>query len=120
MGFLVIMKTNETKLQEALKKKEDNHAKIKRHIQMGYVKGRIFPNGGMIVYETPKKIQHWHDTRTLINLVSEAFVRNEIWSGKRQCFINGKWQLQIRGKHLRRLLKARPDWKCTGRMIVEK
>jgi hypothetical protein len=39
--------------------------------------------------------------------------------GERYCPINGKWQLQIRGKHMRRLLKAKPEWKQVGRKIVE-
>ena len=93
-----------------------NH--LKRRIEMGYVPGKILPNGA--VYQTtPKGIQHWYDTRTLVRLVTEAFERNEKVSGCRVCHINGKWRLQIRGKHLRRLLKAMPMVKCTGRLLIE-
>lgn len=72
-----------------------NQEKLKRRIEMGYINGTM--SHGLFFESKPKGIQNWYDTRTLINLVSEAFVRNESWSGKRQCFINGKWQLQIRG-----------------------
>ena len=33
------------------------------------------------------------------------------------CHINGKWQLQVRGKDLRRLLKSDPTLVCLGRVI---
>lgn len=93
-----------------------NH--LKRRIEMGYVPGKILPNGA--VYQTiPKGIQHWYDTRTLVRLVTEAFDRNEKVSDRRVCHINGRWRLQIRGKHLRRLLKAMPKVKCTGRLLIE-
>ena len=103
------------KVKEKRRRQSD---RLRRHIEMGYVKGRVHPNG---VIETfgPKGIQHWYDTRTLVQRVTERFDLNEAVSGRRVCHINGKWQLQIRGKHLRRLLKAMPNVKQVGRMLVE-
>lgn len=102
------------------KKRAAETERLRRHIEMGYINGKIHPNG-MISYRTaPKGIQHWYDTRTLVKLVTEAFDRNETAIGKRICYINGKWQLQIRGKHLRRLLKAMPNVKQVGSILVEK
>jgi hypothetical protein len=106
------------KLEEAKKRRELTYARLKRRIEMGYIKGKILPNGA--AYQTaPKGIQNWYDTRTLVHRVTEIFDRNEKTVGRRICHINGKWQLQIRGKHLRRLLKAMPNVKQTGRMLVE-
>jgi hypothetical protein len=95
-----------------------NAEKLKRRIEMGYIKGKIYPND--MEYQTSAKgIQNWYDTKTLVRLVTEAFDRNEKVDGRRVCYINGKWRLQIRGKHLRRLLKAMPNVKQIGRMLVE-
>lgn len=92
--------------------------RLRRHIEMGYVKGRVHPNGALETFGY-KGIQHWYDTRTLVRRVTERFDLNEAASGRRVCHINCKWQLQIRGKHLRRLLKAMPSVKQVGRMLVE-
>ena len=92
--------------------------RLKRQIELGYIKGRVLPNG-CVVQVTPKGIQHWYDTRTLVRLVTEAFDRNESAGYGRICWINGRWQLQIRGKHMRRLLKAMPHVKQVGRTLVE-
>jgi hypothetical protein len=102
----------------ANQKRVENVARRKRRIEMGYENGKILPNG-VAVITSPSGIQHWYDTRTLVKLVTEAFDRNEKVSGRRVCHINGKWRLQIRGKHLRRLLKAMPNVKQIGRMLVE-
>jgi hypothetical protein len=107
------------RLEEAKAQRERNFAKTVRRIELGYIKGKIHPNG-VIAYQTsPKGIQNWYDTRTLVRLVTENFDRNEATCGRRVCHINGKWRLQIRGKHLRRLLKAMPNVKQIGRMLVE-
>jgi hypothetical protein len=107
------------RLEEAKAQRERNFAKTVRRIELGYIKGKIHPNG-VIAYQTsPKGIQNWYGTRTLVRLVTERFDINERASGRRVCHINGKWQLQIRGKHLRRLLKAMPNVKQIGRMLVE-
>ena len=82
--------------------------RLLRRIAMGYVQPK--PSKG---------IKNWYDTRTLVTRVTEIFDRNEAVYGRRVCHINGKWQLQIRGKHLRRLLKAMPNVKQVGRMLVE-
>lgn len=92
--------------------------RLRRHIEMGYVKGRVHPNGALETFRS-KGIQHWYNTRTLVRRVTERFDLNESVSGRRVCHINGKWQLQIRGKHLRRLLKAMPNVKQVGRMLIE-
>lgn len=92
--------------------------KLKRHIEMGYIDGEILPNGAIIVRKNTKYIPY--STRELITRVTEAFDRREKYDGKRVCYINGKWQLQIRGKHLRRLLKAMPNVECKGRMLIDK
>lgn len=105
-------------IADANQKRIANAATKKRRIEMGYNKGKVHPNG-MVVTTSPKGIQHWHDTRTLVRLVTEAFDRNGTDGGRRVCHINGKWRLQIRGKHLRRLLKAMPNVKQVGRMLVE-
>jgi hypothetical protein len=90
----------------------------KRLVEMGYINGKVYPNG-MVATFSPKGIQNWYDTRTLVKRVTEAFDRNEKAGSGRICWINGKWQLQIRGKHLRRLLKAMPNVKQVGRKLVE-
>lgn len=82
--------------------------RLLRRIAMGYVQPK--PSKG---------IKNWYDTRTLVTRVTENFDRNEKASGRRVCYINGRHQLQIRGKHLRRLLKAMPNVKQVGRMLVE-
>lgn len=81
---------------------------LPRRIAMGYIQPK-----------SSKRIENWYDTRTLVTRVTEIFDHNEATYGRRVCHINGKWQLQIRGKHLRRLLKAMPNVKQVGRMLVE-
>lgn len=108
----------DVKLEQARLKRAQNYARNQRRIEMGYIKGVALPDGSFIA-TTPKGIQNWYDTRTLVRLVTNRFDLNEKASGRRVCHINSKWQLQIRGKHLRRLLKAMPKVKCTGRMLVE-
>lgn len=105
-------------IAEANQKRAENAEKLRRRVEMGYVKGKIHSNG-IVETNTPKGIQNWYDTRTLVRLVTARFDLNEKASGRRVCYINGKWQLQIRGKHLRRLLKAMPNVKQVGRMLVE-
>ncbi len=105
-------------IAEANQKRIANAEKLRRRVELGYIKGEIRPNG-VVVTTSPKGIQNWYDTRTLVRLVTEKFDLNEKVSGRRICHINGKWQLQIRGKHLRRLLKAMPNVKQIGRMLVE-
>jgi len=90
-------------------------------IRDGVIKGKIVKTskGEHPIVWHPKGIQHYYDTRTLINMVEDRMDRIEAYNGQRYCPINGRWMLQIRGKHLRRLLKARPDWKQVGRRIVD-
>ena len=106
------------KLEEAKKRQIDSRARLKRRIEMGYINGEVYPNSVIIALKS-KGIQYWYDTRTLVKYVTEAFDRNEAGGFGRVCWINGKWQLQIRGKHLRRLLKAMPKVKQVGRKLVE-
>lgn len=105
-------------IAEANQKRAANAEKLRRRVEMGYVKGKIHSNG-VVETNTSKGIQHWYDTRTLITLVTKQFDIHEALDGRRVCYINKKWQLQIRGKHLRRLLKAMPNVKQIGRMLVE-
>ena len=107
------------KLEDAKKQRLLNQERLRRRIEMGYIKGKVHLNGAISYQTSPKGIQNWYDTRTLVKLVTEAFDRNEAVSGRRVCHINGKWRLQIRGKHLRRLLKVMPNVKQIGRMLVE-
>jgi len=90
----------------------------KRLVEMGYINGLVHWDGSVQTF-SPKGIQNWYDTRTLVKRVTEAFDRNEKAGSGRICWINDKWQLQIRGKHLRRLLKAMPNVKQVGRKLVE-
>jgi glutamine cyclotransferase len=105
-------------IESANRKRDENLNKIKRRIEMGYINGKVYPNGS-IMTTSPKGIQNWYTTSELVKLVSERFDRNESLLGRRICYINGKYQLQIRGKHLRRLLKVMPNVKQIGRMLVE-
>jgi hypothetical protein len=105
-------------IAEANQQRAANAEKLRRRVELGYIKGEIRPNG-VVVTTSPKGIQNWYDTRTLVRLVSERMDMMEAAFGQRYCPINGKWQLQIRGKHMRRLLKAKPEWKQFGRKIVE-
>lgn len=106
-------------IAEANEKRAANAEKLRRRIELGYIKGKVYPDGRISYQTSPKGIQHWYDTRTLVTKVTENFDRNEKTSGRRICHINSKWQLQIRGKHLRRLLKAMPNVKQVGRMLIE-
>lgn len=105
-------------IAEANEKRAAAAEKRRRHVELGYIKGKIHPNG-VVETNTQKGIQHWYDTRTLVKMVTEKFDIHEALDGRRVCYINKKWQLQIRGKHLRRLLKAMPNVKQVGRMLVE-
>jgi hypothetical protein len=105
-------------IAQANKRRSENQDKLRRHVELGYIKGEIRPDS-VFLTRSPKGIQNWYDTRTLIRLVSERMDMMEAAFGQRYCPINGKWQLQIRGKHKRRLLKAKPEWKQFGRKIVE-
>ncbi len=109
---------HDTLLNKAKEKRVRNIERKKRRIELGYENGKILPNGNAVIIK-PKGIQHWYSTRQLIQMITVIFDKNEALTGKRICHINGKWQLQIRGKHLRRLLKAMPKVKQIGRMLVE-
>lgn len=104
---------NEIK-QQRIRREE----KLKRDIESGLVNGVLYPNGSYIVYK-PKGIQNQHDTRKLVEEVTKIMDRFEEMGHGRICPINGKWMLQIRGKHLRRLLKKMPNVKQKGRYLVQ-
>ena len=59
------------------------------------------------------KIKVWMTTRQLIDAIGNKL---EVFDG--MIPINGKWNLQIRGKHLRRL-KKKMKIKQVGRYIVK-
>lgn len=109
---------NEEFIRQVNERREREKARRRRRMELGY-DGWQKRDDGSFFKCTPKGIQHWYDTRTLVKRVTERFNLNEAASGRRVCHINGKWQLQIRGKHLRRLLKAMPNVKQVGRMLIE-
>ena len=98
--------------KEAEEGRRRNEAKRRRAIESGLIKGGVTKNGVWWSTE-PKGIQNWHDTRTLIRLVTREI---EI---KGYCPINIKHCLQIRGKHLRRLLKKMPYLEQRGNKLVD-
>lgn len=90
----------------------------KRRMELGY-DGWQKRSDGSFFERTPKGIQNYYTTRQLIEMVSTRMDYFEASGSGRICYINSKHQLQIRGKHLRRLLKAMPNVKQIGRMLVE-
>jgi hypothetical protein len=87
---------------------------------MGYLEGKIFNNGNAyILYKQPER-KYFYTTRQLKEKVLEIMDKNEENGLGRICDINNKHQLQIRGKHLRRLLKSMPNVKQVGRKLVQK
>lgn len=99
-------------------KRRRNQERKQRRMELGYDGWQKRPDGSFFK-RTPKGIQHWYDTRTLVKLVSDRMDIFESSGRGRICYINNKHQLQIRGKHLRRLLKAMPNVKQIGRILVE-
>jgi hypothetical protein len=98
--------------REAQDVRQRAEAKRRRAIVSGMIKGGVTKNG--VWWSTESKgIQIWHDTKTLIRLVT-----NEI-EIKGYCPINIKHCLQIRGKHLRRLLKKMPYLEQRGNILVD-
>jgi hypothetical protein len=93
--------------------------RTRRAIESGFIQGKILANGAVST-TSPKGIQHWYDTRTLVQKVTTQMDRMEAYSGRRVCYINGMHQLQIRGKHLRRLLKKMPNVEQVGGMLIER
>ena len=98
--------------KEAEEGRRRNEAKRRRAIESGLINGKIFNSGSFVVYG-PKGIQNWHDTRTLIRLVTERIEKIGY------CPINTRHCLQIRGKHLRRLLKKMPYLEQRGNKLVD-
>ena len=98
--------------EEVRKKRIRQKEKLLRDIESGLVNGKIFNSGSFVVY-SPKGIQNWHDTRTLIRLVTERIEKIGY------CPINTRHCLQIRGKHLRRLLKKMPYLEQRGNRLVD-
>jgi hypothetical protein len=93
-------------------------ARQRRRIEMGYEPGKIHANGGISIH-IPFKGFKPYSTRQLVEMVRERMDIAERGGGDRVCYINNKHQLQIRGKHLRRLLKAMPGVRQQGRKLVQ-
>lgn len=93
-------------------------ARKRRHIELGYIPGKIHANGAISI-RVPFKGFKPHSTRQLVNAVKERMDRSEASGGRRICPINNKHQLQIRGKDLRRLLKAMPGVRQEGRALIQ-
>ena len=108
----------EQRIKDIQAKRYAEYQRKERLVEMGYINGLVHLNGAVQTF-SPKGIQHWYDTRTLVMRVTEAFDRNEKGGSGRVCWINSRHQLQIRGKHLRRLLKTMPNVKQIGRKLVE-
>jgi len=107
----------ERAIRDAARRKE-NTIRLRRRIESGMVPGTVRSDGS-VVLRTPKGIQNWHSTRELIERVTTIMDRYEASCGVRRCPINGRHQLQIRGKHLRRLMKAMPGLRQEGRTLVQ-
>ena len=106
-------------INERVKKKRVAESKrTKRRIECGVINGKVYDNGSYVIYGK-KGIQNWYDTRTLIEMVTKNMDRFEELGHGRVCYINGRHQLQIRGKHLRRLLKKMPNVRQVGRKLIE-
>lgn len=104
---------------EEIRRRRRKAAETKRRrVLMGYDPYSYIRADGSMITQTPKKIQNWYSTRELVKRVEAAFERNGVRDGKQVCYINGAWRLQIRGKHLRRLLKAMPGVRQEGRSLV--
>ena len=113
----------EKMLAIARAKRQGNYQRLIRAIESGMEDGRVVRKDGKVVsvfHRRPKGIQGWYSTRELKERVIENFDRMEGLTGERKCRINGKHNLQIRGKHLRRLLKAMPNVRQEGRYLIEK
>lgn len=89
--------------------------------KVNFWKGPLFKKDDMRLrncnYKYPLK--GWANTRELIEAVEKRMVSNEELGFGRHCRINDEGCLQIRGTHLRRLLKKRLNWKQVGRDIVD-
>lgn len=92
--------------------------RLKRRIEMGYVNGKVHANGA-IEHKVGRKGFIPYTTRQLVNEIRAAMDRNEGHDGRRVCYINGRYRLQVRGKDLRRVLKAMPNVRQVGRSLVE-
>jgi hypothetical protein len=74
-------------------------------------KAARFRKSGAFAKPKKNKIKNWMTTRQLVNAVESRLT--EFGS----CRINGKWNLQIRGKHMRRL-KKKLNVRQEGRYVV--
>jgi hypothetical protein len=111
------MRYNDEFMRKVNEIRERKKSRDRRRMELGY-DGWQKREDGSFFKHTPKGIRHWHDTRTLVKMVTSRMDYFESIGRGRICYINNKHQLQIRGKHLRRLLKAMPNVKQIGRMLV--
>lgn len=102
---------------EQLLARMTNFERLKRRIESGLEDGTVLENG-VVTQRSPKGYTPY-TTRELITRVRTIMDRNEAAGRGRTCPINGRWQLQIRGKDLRRLKKAMPGLRQVGRSLVE-
>lgn len=108
----------EEQMRQARERRAQREARLRRHIEMGYEpNGRIRDDGGIVL--TTTKGYTPYSTPELVARVRAIMDRFEAAHGERRCPINNRHQLQIRGKHLRRLLKAMPNVRQVGRALVE-
>ena len=97
-------------------KRRREREKLVRQINAGRVAGKVHDNG-MVSLAAPKNGRY--NTRELVTQIRATIERNKAAGSEPVCHINNKWQLQVRGKDLRRVLKAMPNLRQQGRKLVE-
>lgn len=101
----------------AAERRKIGNERLVRQINAGRIAGKILPNGA-ISLNPPKDGRY--NTRELVTQIKTIMDRNERLGYGRVCHINNKWQLQVRGKDLRRVIKAMPKVRQEGRKLVER
>jgi len=103
--------------EQAKERRAKHRATLARRIAAGRIEGKILENGAIVT--TAPKGYRPYPTRTLVNEIKRKMDLSEASGGRRICHINGKWQLQVRGKDLRRVMKAMPGLRQEGRALVQ-
>lgn len=103
--------------EQAAERRAKHRATLARRIAAGRIDGKILDNGAIAI--TKPKGYKPYSTRTLVNEIKQKMDISEASGDRRICHINGKWQLQVHGKDLRRVLKAMPNVRQEGRALVE-
>jgi hypothetical protein len=107
--MVVMNRMFEVRIAQIEAKRKRQADALQRRIKMGYIKNI---SEFYAPHSKGKGIKNWYTTRQLAEKVEEGLERTD---GNLR--INGKWNLQIRGKHMRRL-KKKMKIKQVGRYIV--